>query len=345
MMLGSSFNMKSAVQLQQPLKCAVRMHSLTPAVRLQPALQSARVRGARGMLGALARGSRALASAPAGQGETDSPETVSTQHFRLSPHAHPLNAKPERLTKAAYETSEGDVSNKMGRQQNHIWSREELQDKLETYKDVHTPVEFSDHVMHAIMYYGLYHPFNFITGYKEINPSPRSIEWRLIILESFAGVPGFVAAGFRHFRSLRLLQKDYGWIGTLLEEAENERMHLLVCMKMFKASWLTRTLALGAQVGLTPFLMAVYMIKPKALHRFVGYLEQTACKTYHNIITHVETPGTELHAAWAHLDAPAIAKGYWHLAPDAKWVDALKCMYADEANHRCATLDALRAVA
>ena len=43
--------------------------------------------------------------------------------------------------------------------------------------------------------YGLYNSFNFLTGYKEVNPSVQSIEWRLIVLESVAGVPGFVAAG------------------------------------------------------------------------------------------------------------------------------------------------------
>jgi hypothetical protein len=37
------------------------------------------------------------------------------------------------------------------------------------------------------------------------------------VLESIAGVPGFVAAGFRHFHSLRKLTRDFGWIGTLLE--------------------------------------------------------------------------------------------------------------------------------
>jgi hypothetical protein len=262
---------------------------------------------------------------------------VSTQHFRISPLAHPLKVKPERLSKVAYEQAERDMASHVASgRPNHIWSKEELAEKLTTHNDVHTPVTFSDHVMHSIMYYGMYHPFNFITGYRHVNPSPQSIEWRLIILESVAGVPGFVGAGFRHFRSLRHLQKDYGWIGTLLEEAENERMHLLVCMKMFNAAPATRLLVLGAQVLLTPFLMAVYAVRPKALHRFVGYLEQTACKTYHNIITHVEQPGTDLHKAWAHLPAPDIAKGYWHLDDDAKWVDALKCMYADEANHRCA---------
>jgi Alternative oxidase len=41
--------------------------------------------------------------------------------------------------------------------------------------------------------------------------------------------------GFRHFRSLRTLERDRGWIATLLEEAENERMHLLLCLNKFKA--------------------------------------------------------------------------------------------------------------
>ena len=51
------------------------------------------------------------------------------------------------------------------------------------------------------------------------------------MLESFAGVPGFVAAAFRHFRSLRRLERDRGFIFTLLEEAENERMHLLTFLQ------------------------------------------------------------------------------------------------------------------
>eukprot|EP00975_Prorocentrum_lima_P029665 6227605-Prorocentrum_lima.AAC.1 len=43
----------------------------------------------------------------------------------------------------------------------------------------------------------LYWSFNTITGYKHENPSPQSIEWRLIILESFAGVPGFLVCSER----------------------------------------------------------------------------------------------------------------------------------------------------
>ena len=47
-----------------------------------------------------------------------------------------------------------------------------------------------------------------------------------------AGVPGMVGGMMRHLRSLRTMQRDKGWIHTLLEEAENERMHLLTFMDM-----------------------------------------------------------------------------------------------------------------
>lgn len=41
-------------------------------------------------------------------------------------------------------------------------------------------------------------------------------------------VPGMVAGMHRHFRALRKMKADMGWIEKLLEEAENERMHLMV---------------------------------------------------------------------------------------------------------------------
>ena len=161
---------------------------------------------------------------------------LNAQHFKLSNKVHPL------IPKSEYVANEREMSDKMGRQQNHIWSKAELDRALSSYNDKHTPTTFSDKLMHGIMYYGLYHPFNFVTGYTHKDPSPQSLVWRLIVLESAAGVPGFVAAGMRHFRSLRVLQRDYGWIHTLLEEVENERMHLLVCLRMFEASSLTRAM-------------------------------------------------------------------------------------------------------
>jgi hypothetical protein len=241
-------------------------------------------------------------------------------HFRVSPRPHPLNAKV---------INEPDVNDQhfgdhLGRQQNHIWSAKELEEKMSTlYR--HDPKTISDHFMNKLMY-GLYYSFNFITGYTHDNPSVKAMEWRLILLESIAGVPGFVAAGFRHFRSLRKLQRDHGWIATLLEEAENERMHLLICLSMSQTGFITRNLVVAAQYLMTPFLMGIYTFHPKAMHRFVGYLEETACHTYVNTIRHVETPGTKLYEAWATKPAPSIAIGYYHLPANAMWVDCLKCM-------------------
>eukprot|EP01038_Epipyxis_sp_PR26KG_P005499 gene5499-7613_t len=231
-----------------------------------------------------------------------------------------------------YELDHSTAADHLGRQQNHLWSKEEIQAHMGSiYR--HTPITFSDVVMNKLMY-SLYHSFNFITGYTHGNTSVKSMEWRLIVLESIAGVPGFVAAGFRHFRSLRQLKRDHGWIYTLLEEAENERMHLLVCLKMFNASWVTRSLVMAAQLTMTPFLMAVYAIHPSSCHRFVGYLEETACHTYASVIEQVETPGTQLHEGWSKLPAPEIAISYWKLPNNATFADTLKCMFADECHHR-----------
>jgi len=246
-----------------------------------------------------------------------------SKHFRESTLPHPLLTKPHQQQLAA-----GELAVSL----NHIWSQQEIDERLSKLWQ-HRPKTLSDKVMHGLMW-SLYRTFNWVTGFQAQNTSVRAVEWRLIVLESVAGVPGFMAAMFRHFRSLRTLKRDHGWIHTLLEEAENERMHLLVCMKMFKASFLTRAIVIGAQFVMTPFLAAVYIVKPGAVHRFVGYLEETACLTYANIIRQIETPGTPLHESWSDLPAPPMAKTYWKLHDGAMWVDALKCMFADECNHR-----------
>ena len=58
--------------------------------------------------------------------------------------------------------TETEMANHSWRQQNRIWTEEEL---CETYKSKilqHTPVTFSDHVMHKLMRF-LYRGFNFVT--------------------------------------------------------------------------------------------------------------------------------------------------------------------------------------
>ena len=55
---------------------------------------------------------------------------------------------------------------------------------------------------------------------------------RMIFLETTAGVPGMVGGLHRHLKALRSLEPDHGWISHLLQEAENERMHLFFFLSM-----------------------------------------------------------------------------------------------------------------
>ena len=59
--------------------------------------------------------------------------------------------------------------------------------------------------------------------------------------------PGMIAAMTRHLKSLRYMQRDHGWIHTLLEEAENERMHLLTAMVLRNPGPIFKASVIGTQ--------------------------------------------------------------------------------------------------
>ena len=56
-----------------------------------------------------------------------------------------------------------------------------------------------------------------------------SISRRIIFLETVAGVPGMVAAMMRHMMSLRRMQRDHGWIHTLLGKLPRIALNILTC--------------------------------------------------------------------------------------------------------------------
>ena len=86
---------------------------------------------------------------------------------------------------------------------------------------------------------------------------------RIIFLETVAGVPGMVGGMIRHLRSLRKLEKEGRWIETLLEEAENERMHLMTFMAIKKPRIMTRLMIFGAQgVFFNAFFLAYLLYSP-----------------------------------------------------------------------------------
>jgi len=88
----------------------------------------------------------------------------------------------------------------------------------------------------------------------------------------------------RHLRSLRLMRRDNGWINTLLEEAENERMHLLTFMEMRQPGRAFRAAVLAAQGVMFNAMFVAYLLSPKYVHSLVGYLEEEAVITYTHAI-------------------------------------------------------------
>ena len=81
--------------------------------------------------------------------------------------------------------------------------------------------------------YGLCFRWSFIKSSGTVPRRRHAGGWlqRRYFLETVAAFPH----GRRHVTShdvLRTLKRDHGWIHTLLEEAENERMHLLTFLKL-----------------------------------------------------------------------------------------------------------------
>lgn len=155
---------------------------------------------------------------------------------------------------------------------------------------------------------------------------------RFIFLESIAGVPGIVGGMLRHLRSLRRMQRDNGWIESLLEEAYNERMHLLTFLKMAEPGRFMKFMVLGAQGVFSNAFFLAYLVSPRTCHRFVGYLEEEAVMTYTHCIRDIEAGRLP---SWDTLDAPEIAVRYWNM-PEGhrKMRDLLLYVRADEAKHR-----------
>ena len=63
---------------------------------------------------------------------------------------------------------------------------------------------------------------------------------RAVVLETVAAVPGMVGATINHLACLRRMCDDKGWIKTLMDEAENERMHLMTFIEISKPTWFER---------------------------------------------------------------------------------------------------------
>jgi ubiquinol oxidase len=151
---------------------------------------------------------------------------------------------------------------------------------------------------------------------------------RAVVLETIAAVPGMVGATLQHLKALRRMRGDGGWIRTLMDEAENERMHLMTFIEIAKPTLLERWLILLAQGVFYNSFFLLYLVSSRTAHRMVGYFEEEAIASYTEYLAEIESGRIE------NVAAPQIAIDYWKLGPDARLEDVVIAVRADEAGHR-----------
>lgn len=151
---------------------------------------------------------------------------------------------------------------------------------------------------------------------------------RAIVLETVAAVPGMVGGMIIHLTSLRRMIDDDGWIRTLLEEAENERMHLMTFIEIAKPNFFERSVIILVQWVFFIGFFVLYLISARTAHRVVGYFEEEAVLSYTLYLQEIDEGRSP------NVPAPAIAKHYWKIASDATLRDVVVLVRADEAHHR-----------
>ncbi len=151
---------------------------------------------------------------------------------------------------------------------------------------------------------------------------------RAVVLETVAAVPGMVGGLLQHLKSLRHIRDDQGWIKELLDEAENERMHLMVFVEVSQPTIWERFLIMVTQAIFYNAYFFFYLFMPKTAHRFVGYLEEEAVVSYTHYLEEIDAGKLE------NVPAPQIAIDYWDLAEGATLRDVVLVVREDEARHR-----------
>ena len=151
---------------------------------------------------------------------------------------------------------------------------------------------------------------------------------RAVVLETIAGVPGMVAGMWMHFKSLRSMKVGYGkHIREMLAEAENERMHLMFFIEIAKPNIFERSLVLFSQFLFGAFYFFMYVFFTKTAHRMIGFFEDEAVKSYSEYLKMIENGEIE------NVKAPQIAIEYYDLKSNARLIDLVKCVKADEEHH------------
>ncbi|WP_445010096.1 alternative oxidase [Vreelandella stevensii] len=183
----------------------------------------------------------------------------------------------------------------------------------------HQPQGLSDRIAYRVVKFMRFFADKFFAG---------RYGHRAVILETVAAVPGMVGGAIQHLHAIRRIKDDDGWIRTLLDEAENERMHLMTFIEVAKPNRFERFLILVAQGMFFNLFFLLYLCSSKTAHRVVGYLEEEAVYSYTEYLEGID------RGEYENIPAPQIAIDYWKLPQDARLRDVVIAVRADEASHR-----------
>lgn len=208
-----------------------------------------------------------------------------------------------------------------------IYKKEDAEAVKFTHEE---PKNFRDNVAYGLVWM-LRKSFDMLTYYDANKMNEKKYLDRFLMLESIAGVPGIVGAMNRHLSSLRYLRRDNGWIRHLLEEAENERMHLFIFLNIKQPGVFLKSAIFTTQFVFFGAFFAAYLLSPTACHRFVGYLEEEAVKTYTHCLKDLDDGKLKF---WEKKPAPKEAISYYDLPDDATFRDVILAVRADESMHR-----------
>jgi ubiquinol oxidase len=151
---------------------------------------------------------------------------------------------------------------------------------------------------------------------------------RAVILETVAAVPGMVGGLLQHLKAIRYIREDEGWIRELLDEAENERMHLMTFIKIAEPSRFERILIMVGQIIFYNFYFFLYLLAPRTAHRVVAYLEEEAVISYTQYLEELDAGNVD------NVPAPQLAIDYWKMPEGSLLRDVIIQVRADEAGHR-----------
>ena len=151
---------------------------------------------------------------------------------------------------------------------------------------------------------------------------------RAIVLETIAAVPGMVGGLLQHLKSLRAIRTDNGKIQALLNEAENERMHLFIYSEIARPTTFERFLIMIVQFFFYHLYFLLYLLSPRTAHRVVGYFEEQAIHSYEHYLALIKNNILE------NVPAPSSAITYWKLQSEAKLSDVIHATIKDEMLHR-----------